>query len=123
MWIYTYTHINTKEVERSYIIKRSYVIFKQYYFPAAVFSNTLSSPEEFKSNPQILFQCFMCNSSMLVIRSLYTTVYSMEITEDICIMLELFVFGEYMGNRCLVVTLVWQACVCIHADGLFMIAK
>lgn len=46
MWIHTYTHINTKEVERSYIIKRSYVTFKQYYFPAAVFSNTLSSPED-----------------------------------------------------------------------------
>lgn len=55
MYVYTHIYAHMWKVERSYIIKRSYVMLKQYYFPAAVFGNTLSSPEELKSNPQILF--------------------------------------------------------------------
>lgn len=117
VFVYVYTHIhntNTKETERSYIIKRSYIILKQHYFPAAVSSN-ISSPEELKSNPQTLCQYSMCSSAVLVIGSLSTTIYSMGRTEHICAVLELVVFREYMVNR--------QACVRVHADGLFMIVK
>lgn len=64
-FVYTHMHIHTKHFERN-------MILKQCYFYAVIFSTMLSPPEELRSNLQIFLHCFMCQGSLLGMRSRYT---------------------------------------------------